>query len=109
MWIYVSCHSIIMEKPHKQFFVSDVSSEQPGWCPIDHFFYATYITDKQGKLINDKNNIVTSIECVGTRFLVRDSGEYLWFDDRPSALRHMADLIEKQDLIDILSEEHDDD
>jgi hypothetical protein len=85
---------------HFQFFTTDQNLIHGTWFPIDHFFYAPCIDDPNtGGLVED--NKVVHLEThasVGNKsgfaVSVVQGETYEEYDDIPSALRRMADIIE---------------
>lgn len=85
-------------KKHFQFFTTD----NEGWFPIDHFFYAQ-CREKNGKMV--EKGVVVHLEGHATAnngFAVtvfqndHNANNQMAeeFDDYPTALRRMADIIE---------------
>lgn len=84
-----------------QLFTTD---QTIGWYPIDHFFYAQSVHDKNNRLV--EGPVVAHLETHAAMNLQgwgvsvvsegKDSENPRWeeFDDIPTALRRMADIIE---------------
>lgn len=90
-------------KKHFQFFTTD-SDINSSWFPIDHFFFARQLNrgQKEGpKVVHlETHASVRNANGYGVSVIHRegksDSEEATWeeFDDIPTALRRMADIIE---------------
>jgi hypothetical protein len=82
-----------------QFFTTDTDMDS-SWFPIDHFFFAPYSLDKKTNRIVQGDKVVhlemhaaiNSSSGLGVS-VVQDK-KWEEFDDIPSALRRMADIIE---------------
>lgn len=85
------------KKKSFQFFTTDQGLIQGTWFPMDHFFYAPCVR-KQGALV-EKGVVVhleghAALNASGFSVSVVQGDKYEEFDDYPSALRRMADIIE---------------
>lgn len=89
------------KKKNHQFFTTDM---QVGWYPIDHFFYAPAVHNKGNRGFVEKGVVVHLEGHASLRnengfsvSVVQGEGKNSKaeeFDDYPSALRRMADIIE---------------
>lgn len=91
-------------KKHYQFFTTDMNLIRGTWFPMDHFFYAPNTHDPNTGCFLEKGKLVhleahASIRhpngwCVDVIQGEGKNAKVESFDDYPSALRRMADIIE---------------
>jgi hypothetical protein len=90
------------EEPRFQFFTTDQNLIVGTWYPMDHFFYAPYNWDGQqlieeGRVVHLEGHASIRNESGFSISVIQGEGEASVseeFDDYPSALRRMADVIE---------------
>lgn len=88
------------KKKSFQFFTTDM---QVGWYPIDHFFYAPAIPNKgnggfveEGVVVHLETHAALTPSGLGVSVVQGEGKGHIHeeFNDIPSALRRMADIIE---------------
>lgn len=86
-----------MSKKNFQFFTTDTDMDC-SWFPMDHFFYGFRTRDEKGVVVHLEGHASISKPSGFSVSVVQGEGKKRKreeFDDYPSALRRMADIIEK--------------